>query len=179
MDALLQVEAVVSSQNTTALRRLFDNISCHVRSLRSLGIESDSYGNLLCPVLLNKIPADLQLIVSRKVSAAEWNLDLLMAAIEEEITARERVGAGQGRLPSRRGEYKPPPTATTLVSGETSHTQTPCCYCNQPHPPSDCNTVTQVQAPKAVTPSTRTMFLMLEKGPSCSRLSINQSLLHL
>ena len=83
MDALLQVEAVISSQNTRALRRLFDNINCHVHSLRSLGIESDSYGNLLCPVLLNKIPADLQLIVSCKVSAAEWNLDLLMAAIEE------------------------------------------------------------------------------------------------
>ena len=36
MDALLQVEAVVSSPSTRALRRLFDNISCHVRSLISL-----------------------------------------------------------------------------------------------------------------------------------------------
>ena len=58
--ALLQVEAVVSSQNTRALRRLFDNISCHVRSLKSLGVESKSYGILLCPVLLNKIPTDIQ-----------------------------------------------------------------------------------------------------------------------
>lgn len=77
MDMLLQMEALVSSQNTTALRRLFDNIGCHVRSLKSLGIESDSYGSLLCSVLLNKIPADLQLIVSRKVPEADWNLDLL------------------------------------------------------------------------------------------------------
>ena len=59
MDALLQVEAVISSQNTRALRRLFDNISCHVCSLTSLGVESESYGNLLCPVLMNKIPAEL------------------------------------------------------------------------------------------------------------------------
>ena len=94
-DALLQVEAVVSSQNTRALRRLFDNISCHVRSLTSLGVESKSYGNLLCSVLLNKIPAELQLIVSRKVSESDLNLDLVINAIKEEITARERVGTGQ------------------------------------------------------------------------------------
>ena len=122
MDALLQVEAVVSSQSTRALRRLFDNISCHVRSLISLGIESDSYGSLLWSVLLNKIPADLQLMVSRKVSEADWNLNLLMAAIEEEITARERVGEDQYRPPTRRSEYKPPPTATTLVSGDIQPT---------------------------------------------------------
>ena len=119
MDALLQVEAIVSSQNTRALRRLFDNISCHVRSLKSLG-----------------------------------------------ITARERVGAGQSRPPTRRGEYKPPPTATTLVSGETSNTQTPCCYCNQPHSPSDCNTVTLVEARKQ---SLRQhgCFSCLRKGHLC------------
>ena len=68
MDALLQVEVVGSSQNTRALQRLFNNISCHVHSLKSLGVESKSYGNLLCAVLLNNLPADLQVIVSHKVS---------------------------------------------------------------------------------------------------------------
>ena len=164
MDALLQVEAIVSSQNTRALRRLFDDISCHVRSLKSLGIESDSYGNLLCPVLLNKIPADLQLIVSRKVSEADWNLDLLMVAIEEEVTARERVGAGHGRPSLRRGEYKSPPTATTLVSGETSSTPMPCCYCSQPHQPSDCSTVIQVEARKQSLRRQGRCFSCLRKG---------------
>ena len=124
MDALLQMEAVVSSQNTRALHRLFDDISCHIHGLKSLGVESNSYDSLLCPVLLNKIPANLQLIASRKVSEADWNLDLLMEAIEEEITARERISAGQGRPYTCRGEHKPPPTATTLVSGETQHTNT-------------------------------------------------------
>lgn len=82
MDALLQIEAVISSQNTRALRRLFDNVSCHVRSLNSLGVESNSYGSLLSPVLLNKLPADLQLVVSRKASGADVNLDDLMSTIE-------------------------------------------------------------------------------------------------
>ena len=39
MDALLQVDTVTSSQNTRALRKLFDYISSHIRSLDSLGGE--------------------------------------------------------------------------------------------------------------------------------------------
>ena len=46
MDALLQVDAVSSSQNTRALRKLFDYVSSHIRSLDSLGVESDSYGSI-------------------------------------------------------------------------------------------------------------------------------------
>lgn len=164
MDALLQIEAVISSQNTRALRRLFDNVSCHVRSLNSLGVESNSYGSLLSPVLLNKLPADLQLVVSRKASGADVNLDDLMSTIEEEITARERIGASQGRLPTRKNDYKPPPTATTLVSGGISNLQSSCCYCNKPHNPSDCNTVTQVEARKQSLRRNGRCFSCLRKG---------------
>ena len=56
MEALLQVEAVSNSQNVKALRRLFDNVGSHIRSLASLAVKEETYGNLLCPVL---IPSDL------------------------------------------------------------------------------------------------------------------------
>ena len=91
MDVLLHVEAVHSAQNTRALRCLFDNVSSHIRSLQSLGVDPGSYGSLLCPVLLTKLPAELQLTISRKVTEADWNLDSLMRAVEEEIIAREIV----------------------------------------------------------------------------------------
>ena len=83
MDVLLHVEPVVTAQNIKALHCLFDYVSSHVRSLQSLGVEPRSYGNLLCPVLLNKIPADLQLIVSQKMSEENWKLNSLMEAIDE------------------------------------------------------------------------------------------------
>ena len=92
MDVLLHVEAVHSAQNTRALRCLFDNVSPHVGSLQSLGVEPNSYGSLLCPVLLTKLPAKLQLTISWKVTEADWNLDSLMKTVEEEITVRERIG---------------------------------------------------------------------------------------
>jgi len=79
------------SQNVKALRRLFDNISSHIRSLTSLKVKEETYGSLLCPVLINKLPPDLQLIVSRKVPEADWELKTLMSTIEEEIVASERL----------------------------------------------------------------------------------------
>ena len=75
MDVLLHVKAVHSAHRTKALHRLFDSISSHVRSLQSLGVEPNSYGSLLCPILLTKLPAELQLTVSLKITEVDWNLD--------------------------------------------------------------------------------------------------------
>ena len=145
MEALLQVDAVTNSQNVRALRRLFDNLSSHMRSLASLKVMEETYGNLLCPVLINKIPSDMQLIVSRKVPESKWELKTLMAAIEEEIVARERLGPS--RAP-RRSDSKPHPTATTLVTKESPTGPLTCCYCNQQHRPTDCTVVAQVDERK-------------------------------
>ena len=105
-----------------------------------------------------------KLIVSRKVSEEDWNLDLLMNAMEEEITARERVGAGQSRPPTRRNEQKTPPTATALVLGDTSNVQLQCTYCNRLHSPHDCDTVTQVEARKQSLRRNARCFSCLRRG---------------
>ena len=133
MEALLQIEPVTNSQNVKALRRLFDTISSHMRSLASLKIEEDSYGNLLCPVLVNKIPADMQLLISRKIPEAEWKLQSLMTAIEEEITARERLG--QLRVPRRGNDGRQGSNAHVLINNNPHTGDVACCYCDQSHSP--------------------------------------------
>ena len=100
MDALLQVEAVTSSQNTRGLRKLLDSVNSHIHSLQSLGVEPGSYSSLLCPVLVNKLPSDLQLLISRKVSEDDWKLDSLMEAVEAEVSARERISINPSRPPT-------------------------------------------------------------------------------
>ena len=161
MEALLQVEAVSSSQNVKALRRLFDNISSHMRSLASLKVKDETYGSLLCAVLINKIPPDLQLIVCRKVPEAEWELKTLISAIEEEIVARERLGPSR---PPCRPENKPLPTATTLVVKESSAATPLCCYCNQHHHTTDCTVVTQVDECKQLLRRAGLYFSCLQRG---------------
>ena len=56
MDTLMNMDAIPSDRHLRDLRRLYDSTESHVRSLKSLGIEAASYGALLSPVLLAKLP---------------------------------------------------------------------------------------------------------------------------
>ena len=91
MEAMLKIEYVSSCTDVKGLRHLFDQINGHVRSLKSLDVGSETDGSLLCPVLIARLPSELQLIVSRNVSEEDWNLDELLHVVEEEVVACERV----------------------------------------------------------------------------------------
>lgn len=142
MDALLKIGAVTSCHEVKALRRLHDLVSSHIGSLKSLEVKSESYGSLLCPVLLARLPSEMQLNVSRRVSEADWNLDRLMEVVEEEIIAHERVSVTR---PVRQGDNKPPLTPTTLISDAKGASLT-CCNCDQPHFPTNCSLITDIEA---------------------------------
>jgi len=66
MEILMTIEPVTTSRDLKALCKLHDLVESHVRSLSAIGVDSASYESLLFPVLLNKLPPDLQLIISRK-----------------------------------------------------------------------------------------------------------------
>ena len=72
MEILLNTEAITSEQNVRGLRRLYDDVESHIRSLKSLGVASDSYGALLSPVLLNKLPPELRLISVERFPTPRW-----------------------------------------------------------------------------------------------------------
>lgn len=56
-----------------------------------MGVEPDLYGTMLAPVLLNKLPPDVCLIVSCTTGRLEPKIDQLLKYVEEELTARERT----------------------------------------------------------------------------------------
>ena len=74
---------------------MYDEVESHVRSLNSLGVLPESYGSVVASTLLNKLPHDVQLIVSRGVSDAEWNLECFLKTLNDEIEARERAVSTQ------------------------------------------------------------------------------------
>ena len=81
MDVLLSVESVSSSHNVVAHRCLFDKIEPHVHELKALGVTPDSYGSVLSPVLVKKLPHELRLFLSCKISDDEWELGTLVEMI--------------------------------------------------------------------------------------------------
>ena len=88
METLLELESV---NNIKALRRLYDQVEFQVRSLKSLEVPLNSYGNLLSSLFMNRLPQELRLIISRQIGDKEWHIDEIMTILEREISARERA----------------------------------------------------------------------------------------
>ena len=161
----MHMELVNSPQDVRGLRRLFDNVSCHIRSLEALGVDCATYGGLLSPVIFSKLPQDLQLMISRKVPDADWNLHTLMKSVKEELTTWERVGASQGKPFLHRSEHRGPHATVSLVSGGSlSVSPDSCCYCNQTHSSDNCSTVTTVEARRQSLHKNGRCFSCLRKG---------------
>ena len=150
----MNLKAVTSPHNLKSLRRLYDQIESHTRSLKSLGVESSSYGGLLASVVLNKLPQEFQLFVSQKVGESEWELEQMMKIIEEEIQARERMVAVTN-TPTRKPNRDPPTVASLLTKSNNSGPS--CSYCQQAHSSNSCEIVTH--------PTSRRQIL--QKGGRC------------
>ena len=161
MDVLLNIESVTSNSNLAALRRLYDTIESQVRGLKSLGVAPESYGSLLSSVLLNKLPPEIRLLISRKVGGDDWELDRMMEVLKEEVQARERA-AGSSATPSRQ-QGKPPHTAHNLLTGGSGNAPT-CSYCHQSHLSHTCKTVESVEERKRILRESGQCFNCLRRG---------------
>jgi hypothetical protein len=84
MDALLKLPGANTNSDAKKLRGIYDEVEQHVRGLKAVGISSKQYGKLLLPILMNKIPQELQLIITRKLGKEKWDLDALQNAFKEE-----------------------------------------------------------------------------------------------
>ncbi|GFQ66937.1 integrase catalytic domain-containing protein [Trichonephila clavata] len=65
MNKLLAIEPIRNISYLKGLRKLYDECEIQIRSLNSLNVTSGSYGNLLCPIILQKIPEELNLEFNR------------------------------------------------------------------------------------------------------------------
>ena len=81
MSMLLNLEKVKSSLLIKDLRSLYDKITVTTRALISYNIDSQQFGPMLIPVILDKLPADT------------WQIDEIIDILKLEIEARETCGA--------------------------------------------------------------------------------------
>ena len=155
MEQLLHVDIVTLQYDLKGLRHLYDLVESNVRSVKALGVNSESYGALLSSVLVTKLPNELRLIVSRQAGEDEWNLDAILAAVETELRARECTLTCGGK--SRR----PREQATTAALVTTAQS---CCCCHQAHSSNTCQTVTDVSSRRQLLRLAGRCFLRLRRG---------------
>ncbi|GFR32576.1 DUF1758 domain-containing protein [Trichonephila clavata] len=87
MNCLLSISPLKSSHDLKSFRKFFDHCGIQIRSLETLGVTSDTYGKLLCPLLLKLLPSDLVLEYNKLNS--EFVVQNLMDFLAKELNSRE------------------------------------------------------------------------------------------
>ncbi|XP_065671674.1 uncharacterized protein LOC136089550 [Hydra vulgaris] len=120
MDLLLKLVKVKNSDNVDGLRKLYNDIEASVRNLKSLKVETNTYGSLLIPILKDKLPDDLVLLISRKFGGEIWTIDLLLKYFREELNAKECCLTNNKNIEYRKVNSQPFTTAG-LYSQNINH----------------------------------------------------------
>ena len=109
MNALLKLKEH-PNESTDQLRKIYDKINVHVRGLDSMGMSPESYGNLLIPIIMSRMPKEIAMQVARSTSEEVWNITEILEIICKEIEAAEissRIIAAE-----KKTEHKPAKHAT-------------------------------------------------------------------
>ena len=96
MQKFVSLPSVKNQHDAAGLRKLFDQVESSVRNLKSLKVETNSYGSLLVPLLNEKLPNDMRERIARKFDNNVWSLDDMLNFLKRELEATERslsVGA--------------------------------------------------------------------------------------
>ena len=177
MDVLLNLDPVTSIYDLKGLRSLYDTVESHIRALKSLGIPSQSYGGLLCSMLMNKLPRDLRILMSRDIKNDNWDLDRLLGLLEAEVEAREgassnsiTTGSGSNSHRDQKSKYRGRqlPSAAVLKMDSSPIT---CTYCHGSHTSNSCQTVSNVTARKDILRKGGRCFLCLMKKITCVEIA--------
>ena len=150
MEILLNLESVTSRYHVRSLRQVHDTVESNVRSLKSLRVSRESYGGLLSSILMNKLPQEFRLVITKEMGDDDWQLHQLLDIFKRALEARERAG---GSTVNKEQPSPPKPkrredgTTHAWLTGGDANCPT-CTFCRGKHPSKDCQTVPDALARK-------------------------------
>lgn len=145
LQGLLDLKPVSSSADVHQLRKLYDKVQVHIRSLKALGTNSTTYCTMLREILLRVLPTDMVLRFheARKASssaAASSNtedneLQMLLEFFDLQLTCREAVAEQEihrSRRTPEKGGLKPShprDVSTTAALQSSASSPQKCLFC--------------------------------------------------
>ena len=171
MEALLNLPS--PTDHLSSLRLFYDSVETHIRGLESLGKKTETYGDILVPIIQKKLPNGIKRNLARQNGNKEWQLDNLRKAILNEI---EILEAGQNSS----SDYELSSNSTTAATAAflttlKPHTPVPspptdqrptkrtCLFCKGEHNPNDCNVVTDKGKRYSIVREARVCFNCLNR----------------
>ena len=151
MQALLEMPSPTS--NLASLQAFYDSIETHTRGLSSLGKSRETYGDLLVPIILGKLPMEIRKSLAREHTNTEWTINELTSAILKEIRILESgfYTTNSQTIPPHRSTAAFHVVSKEMTNSTNSHNDTygkrnlSCIYCKGPHSSHACEVVTDYQ----------------------------------
>ncbi|KAL5009405.1 hypothetical protein ScPMuIL_014986 [Solemya velum] len=148
-----------SPKNSNGLKYFYDRMETYIRNLQSLGQCQDSYGTLLIPIIIGKLPADVRRNISRDNGSDKWELNSLRERIRKEISIQEAgdfESSEKNIIPtasfitktSQSSVYETGPERRKYTGNNTRNTgqyvnPKPCLFCQGSHSANNCTSVTE------------------------------------
>lgn len=127
------------------------------------------------PMVMKKIPEEIRLLITRKISRDEWRLERVLEVFKSELEAREQCGQSttqKNLIQTKPNQNKSPINYTTSALVNNAG-QITCSYCKGPHPSAKCNIVSNPQARKEILRKQGRCFVCLKKGHLSRNCSSN------
>ena len=81
----MSLPKIKSANDISGLRKLFDKVENSVRNLKTLSVHPDTYGSLLVPLINEKLPNDLKLLIACQSNSDVWSLSKMLEDLKKEI----------------------------------------------------------------------------------------------
>ena len=136
-----------------------------MRNLETLGDGGNSYGSLLVPIVMNRLPHQLKLVVSRNLISDLWDLAELLKIIKLEITAREINEYNSDRI-GKNDNFMSEDclgSASALYSQSEKRVKT-CVFWKGDHWPGRCFFITDMEFRKILLRNHKRCFICLNQG---------------
>ena len=136
------------------LRAFYDSIEGHIRSLITLGTTPESYGAMLIPAMLGKLPAEVWRNLAREQQRPGWTVESFRETLSKEIRILEQGVFAPGT--HLQTSDSPMMTAFSLHAGAKYGNQSrfdkgkaikkfTCVYCKGTHTPNHCDVVSSIE----------------------------------
>ena len=114
-----------------------------------MGVSSEHYGPLLIPIVLEKLPDEIKLEISRKLGKENWKINEFLKILKQEIMARESCEFIKRQMSEDHLDSKNKRDFTTQAFYSGSRVLK-CAFCKQCHYSDKCSVVTDLEKRKEI-----------------------------
>jgi len=155
INELLNFAPIYSERDEQRLRQMYDFAKTKHQALEALGVEQDACAAIVVPSLLEKLPEQLQITITRGEDHHEWNPEQLLETLGHEVELCEEYNKNTRHARSPRDDKR-----TTMYAGK----ETNCAFCLGGHKHEECKKVKQVSERKRMLLKYGRCFNCIRKG---------------